>query len=162
DLGHAAIGIVDRLALAQQSLRHILQAEGGKAPHRRTQGLDAVDHDAAGCRREEIPALYAMFAPIDRPPLASDRQRDTQFVGMFLQDAQIELDDAPADDHIRIMHLEPLRQLLQHVLAIGAIIELEIEFDLGPVCWPQHIDLTLPAALESDRIELAAKTGLDI
>ncbi|MCY1443175.1 hypothetical protein D9M71_595760 [compost metagenome] len=48
DLGHALVGVVDRLALAQQGLRDILQAERRKTPGGRTQRLDAVDDQAPG------------------------------------------------------------------------------------------------------------------
>ncbi|MNZ47120.1 hypothetical protein D3C78_648260 [compost metagenome] len=47
DFVHALVRVVDGLALAEQGLRDVFQAERGKAPGRRTQGLDTVDDQAA-------------------------------------------------------------------------------------------------------------------
>ena len=49
-----------------------------------------------------------MGAPIDGPTLTARKELGTRRVGILLQDSQVELDDAPTDDDVRVVPLEQL------------------------------------------------------
>ncbi len=64
DLRHPLIRVVDGLALAEQGLRHALQAEGREIPGSGPQRLDPVDDQAAGGGGKEMVLLEAVLAPL--------------------------------------------------------------------------------------------------
>ena len=101
DFVHALVRVVDRLALAEQGLRDVFQAERGETPGRRTQGLDAVDDQAAGGRGEVVVAA-AVFAPLHFLAATPQFQRHRQAPGVFVQHPQVELHDVPADDRVGV------------------------------------------------------------
>ena len=60
--------------------------------------------------------LEAVFAPLHlaaaaATATAADQQRYLVFLGMFLQDAQVELHQVPTDDGVGIMPLQPLENM---------------------------------------------------
>ncbi|MNE27629.1 hypothetical protein D3C80_1210460 [compost metagenome] len=113
DLRHPLVGVVDRLALPQQRLRHVLQAERGEVPGRRAQRLDAVDDQPPSGLGEEVAVAAAMFAPAHLVATAPQAQRHLQALGVIAQYAQIELHQVPADDGIGVMPRQPVVEPLQ-------------------------------------------------
>src|SRR6201996_1680994 len=107
DLRHPAVRIVDSLAFAEQLLRDRFQAKRGKAPERRTQGLDAVDSEPPGNRREAEAFPSVVVSPLDRRAASSKRQDQSALFRARLKQAKIELDQIPADDDVRIVMAKP-------------------------------------------------------
>ncbi|MNX88797.1 hypothetical protein D3C86_1207830 [compost metagenome] len=88
---HAVIRVVDRLAFAQQGLRHRLQAERRETPRGGAQRLDAVDDQPPG-RRREIVLLPGVLAPLHLGAAPAQPQRHLELHRVGLQHAQVELD----------------------------------------------------------------------
>ncbi|MNI40638.1 hypothetical protein D3C73_948690 [compost metagenome] len=84
DFVHALVRVVDGLALAEQGLRDVFQAERGETPGRRTQGLDTVD-DQAASRRCEVVITAAVFAPLHFLAATPQFQRHRQAPGVFVK-----------------------------------------------------------------------------
>ncbi|MNI50084.1 hypothetical protein D3C73_1047260 [compost metagenome] len=112
DFVHALVRRADRLAFAEQGLRDIFQAERREAPGGRAQGFDAIDDQPPGGRGEVMVAA-AMFAPLHLFTAAPQPQRHRQPSGVFVQHAQVELHDIPADDRVRVMAGKPFIELFQ-------------------------------------------------
>ncbi len=81
---------------------------------------------------------------------------------MLMQHAQIELDNVPADNRVRVVQRQPLVKALEQLRAGIAIVELKIQRLVATIDWAQHVDLALTTALQRNRIQLAAGRGFDI
>ena len=112
DLVHALVRIVDGLAFTEQGLGDVFQAERGEAPRRRTQGFDAID-DQPPRRRGEVMIAAAVLTPLHLFIATAEFQRYAEAPRVFVEDAQIELHDVPADDRVRVVQREPIVELLQ-------------------------------------------------
>ncbi|MNZ78747.1 hypothetical protein D3C78_973340 [compost metagenome] len=162
DLRHPLVGVVDRLALPQQRLRHVLQAERGEVPGRRTQRLDAVDDQPPGGLGEEVAVAAAMFAPAHLVAAAPQAQRHLQALGVIAQHAQVELHQVPADDGIGVMARQPVVEPLQQLGAAGAVLQVEVQPARVAIGRAEHVHLALAAAFQADAVEVAAAVGLDV
>ncbi len=161
DLVHALVRRADRLTLAEQRLRDVLQAERGEAPGRRAQRLDAVDDQPACGGREEV-LLAAVLAPLHRLAAAPQQQRHLEPLRVLVQHAQVELHQVPADDRVRVMQRHPAVEALQQLRAAVAILQREVQPGSIAVGRPEHVHLALAAAFQGDGIEFAALGGLDV
>jgi len=162
DLGHALVGVVDGLAFAQQGLRHVFQAERGKIPRRRAQRLDAVDDEAPGRGGKIVFLLAAMRAPLHDGAFAPQLQGYLITLGMFLEYAQVELHQVPADDGVRIVLRHPRVQAFEDLRAAVAVFQVEVALPVDAVWRPQHVDLALAAAFQRQRIQVAVGRRLDV
>jgi len=162
DLGHALVGIVDGLAFAQERLRHVFQAERGKIPRRRPERFDAVDDQAARRGGKIVFLLAAVLAPFHHGAAASQPQGHLITLGMFLEHAQVELHQVPADDGVRVVPLHPRVQAFEDLRARVAVFEVEVQGLIAAVWRPQHVDLALAAAFQGQRIQFAMRCRLDI
>ena len=106
--------------------------------------------------------LAAMLAPFHDGAAASQPQGNLIALGMYLEHAQVELHQVPADDGVRIVAFHPGVQALEDLCAAVAVFEVEIECLVAAVLRPQHVDLALAAAFQRQRIQLAMRRRLDI
>ena len=163
DLGHLVVGVADLFAFTQQLLRHRFEAERSKAPHARPQRFNAIDHHAPGHGREQVALAARVSAPCDGPPLAPQQQRHGVGIGGLLQHPQIELDHVPADDDVGVVGRKPGIELLDHVLASGAVDQPEILRWRCRLCGlPQHEHHPVTCTVECDRVQLFGGAGLDV
>ncbi len=167
DLRHLVVLVADGLAFTEQRLRDGLQAEGRKAPHRGLERVDAVDDDPARRRREQVALLARMGPPFDRAALPPQQELHAAVVGRLLQHAQVELDDVPADDDVRVVPLEPVVELFDHGLAGRAIDQRKGHGFVRPGwrLWrrlAQHEDDALRRAVQRNRIERFVLARLDV
>ncbi|MCY1501293.1 hypothetical protein D9M68_353600 [compost metagenome] len=158
---HAVVRIADRLALAEQRLRHRFQAERRETPRGRAQRLDAID-DQPARRAGEIVLLRVVLAPFHLRAAAAEAQRQLAPPRMLDQHAQVELDQVPADDRIGVVMGQPLVQPLQQLRPCRAVFKREIDGGRFLRRSAEHIDLALAAAFERNRIQLAEGVGFDI
>lgn len=100
-----------------------------------------------------------MLPPFHHAPAATQPQRNLVLLRVFLQYAQIELNQVPADDRIGIVPLKPRVEFLQQERAAFAVFKLEVDAATVAVGRSQHINLTLTAAFERDGIELRFGAG---
>jgi hypothetical protein len=106
--------------------------------------------------------LHAMLAPFDQAAATAEHERNPELVGVLLQHAQVELDQVPADDCVGVVPREPRIEPLQHLRAALAVFEVEIARGVVAVRRAEHVHLTLAAAFQRDRIEIAALARLDV
>ncbi len=83
------------------------------------EGVDAVDDHPAGHGREQVALLARMGAPFNGPPLPPQKELRPALVGCLLKHSQVELDDVPADDDVRVVSLEPVVELSIMALRVG-------------------------------------------
>ena len=164
DLGHLVVLVADGFALAQQRLRDAFQAERWKTPYRRPQRLDAVDDDTARSGGKEIALLARMGPPCDGLALPAQQQRGAMLVSRLLQHPQVELDDAPAHDDVRVVARKPVVQAVDHGLAGGQVDERKVQGLRGRKRFcgrlAQHVDHALWHAVQRNGIELPVFAGL--
>ncbi|MNH15902.1 hypothetical protein D3C79_755270 [compost metagenome] len=94
--------------------------------------------------------------------IAPEGQRHVQLPGVFVQQAQVELDQVPANDRVRIVLGQPLVEAQQQLAAVGAELQVEVQVGDAHLGRAQHVDLTLAATFEGDAVELAAFAGFDV
>ncbi|MNM53430.1 hypothetical protein D3C81_645330 [compost metagenome] len=71
DFCHSLVGIVDRLAFAQQRLRHMFEAERREVPGGGFQRLDTVDNQPTGSGGEKVVLFEAVFTPFEQVTTAA-------------------------------------------------------------------------------------------
>ena len=103
-----------------------------------------------------------MFAPLHHGAAASQPQGNLIALGMFLEHAQVELHQVPADDGVGIVLFHPGVQAFEDLCARVTVFEVEVEDFIATVWRPQHVDLALAAAFQGQRIQLAVGRRLDI
>ncbi len=81
---------------------------------------------------------------------------------MLMQQAQVELDQVPADDCIRVVLGHPMVEAGQHVGAVGAVVQVEVEAISRAVGRPEHVHLALTTAFQGNAVKLAPLAGLDV
>ncbi len=94
--------------------------------------------------------------------VAPQGQRDLQSLGVFVQQAQVELHQVPADDRIRIMLGHPLVEAREQRGRVVAVMQVEVHGAAVAVCRAKHVHLALAAAFEGNTVELTALAGFDI
>jgi len=169
DFRHLVVVVADGLAFAEQRLRDGLEAERRKAPYGSLERIDAIDDHAAGRGREEVALLARVRAPFDGPALPPQEERHAAVVGRLLEHPQVELDDVPADEDIRVVPLEPVVELLDHRLAGRAIDEREVH-GLGWFAWragftrrlAQHEDDAVRQTIQCNGIKRLVLARLDV
>ncbi len=102
-----------RLAFAEHGARHgiervVLHAHEGAA-----QQIDAVEHDSSGNRRLAAAEVTLRLANAQRAGVATEIEGMTDARSDALQHRQIEVDDVPAGDHIRIERADALAERLE-------------------------------------------------
>src|SRR5690349_7708726 len=103
----------------------MLLTVGGEHPHSCLQGVDAVNHQAAGDRGKKSLRLDRVFSPIDRLAVAAPVQRDPAGIGVALQNPEVELNEVPSSDNVRVMPRDPLIELFKDLPDTGAVDERE-------------------------------------
>lgn len=97
-----------------------------------------------------------------RRALAPQGQRHLQQLGVFMQQAQVELDQVPADDGVRVMLGDPLVEAGEQRSAVGTVVQVEIEAGGGAVGRAKHVHLPLAAAFQGNAVQLTPLAGLDV
>ena len=104
----------------------------------------------------------AVLTPEHFRAVTAEAQGDGQAPRMFVQHAQVELHQVPADDGVGVVGGQPLVQALQQLPTTSAVLQLEVDCrvrGLGPA---EHIHLALAAAFQGDGIQLALGVGFDV
>jgi hypothetical protein len=73
-----------------------------------------------------------VFAPLHLFAATPELQRHAEAPGVFVEHAQIELHDVPADDRVGIVPGEPVVELFEQQGARVAVFELEIHLLASP------------------------------
>ena len=163
DFCHLVVFVADVLAFAKQLLRNVLQTERRKAPDRCAQRFDAVDDCTPRHGRKQIVLLARMGAPCDGFALSPQKQWRRAVVRRFLQHAQVELNDVPANDDVRVIACEPFVEVVDHLLACRAIDQSEsLRGDRFDRRLAQHEHHALGHAIQCNRIEILMLAGLDV
>ncbi|GAB7260234.1 hypothetical protein DZS_14030 [Dickeya ananatis] len=82
---------------------------------------------------------------------------------MLLQHPQVKLHQIPADNHIRIVGVQPLIEFFQQLWTAGDVFQRQVASILSvAIFWPQHKYLTLAAPFQTDAVKLAVAAGFDI
>ncbi len=80
---------------------------------------------------------------------------------MFVEHAQVELHQVPADDCIGVVGSQPLVEALEQLGAGIAVVEFEVH-RIGFVWRAEHVHLALAAAFQGNGIQIALGGGLDV
>ncbi len=103
DLGHAIMHIAgDGLALAENLARHGIERVVVHAHERTAKQIDAVEHQTAGDVRLTAAEIALGFADAHRARSRPRREWMAHTRSNPLQYREIEVDDVPAREHIRI------------------------------------------------------------
>ena len=114
DLGDAVAHVAGQdLALAQNLARHRIERIIVHADERAPQQIDPIEHQAARNARVAAAEIALGRADADRPRIAAQRQRMADAQGDALQDREVEVDDVPAGQHVRIEAPDALAEGLQ-------------------------------------------------
>ena len=103
-----------------------------------------------------------VFAPLHFLAATPQFQRHRQAPGVFVEHAQVELHDVPADDRVGVMAGEPLVEFFQQQGSGIAVFELEIHLAVVAIGRAEHVDLALAAAFQGDGVQLALSGGFDV
>ena len=163
DFIHAVIRGIAVFALAEQCLRHGLQTERRELPGRGFQGIDTVNNQPPRSTGKKLSGFEAVLPPGKRGIITAENQRDLIFFRMALQNAQIKLDQAPADYHVRIMFRQPLVQTVKQIRAARDILQREIR--IGQRCAvlrAEHKNSISTATGEPDGVKITELGGFDI
>ncbi len=104
----------------------------------------------------------AVLAPLHFFAATTDLQRHAKTPCVFMEDAQIELHDVPANDRVRVVAGEPVVELLQNERARIAVFKVEIDNAGVAIRRAEHVHLALATAFQSDGIQLAVFGGFDV
>lgn len=85
-----------------------------------------------------------------------------QQLGVLMQQAQVELDQVPADDCIRVMRGHPLIEAGQHLGAVGAVVQVEVKSISRAIDRAEHVHRALATAFRGNAVQLTPLAGLDI
>ncbi len=104
----------------------------------------------------------AVLAPLHLFTATPQLERDRQAPSVFMEHAQVELHDVPADDCVGVVAGKPFIELFQQHGSRVAVLELEIHLAVVAVGRSEHVHLPLAAAFQRNGIQLALRGGFDV
>ena len=114
DLGDAIAHIAgDDLAFAENLARHRIERVIVHADERAAQQIDAVENQAARNARLTAAEIAVGFADANRAGIPAERRKDGARAPRCAQYREIEIDDVPARQHVRIEAPNALAKCIQ-------------------------------------------------
>ena len=141
---------------SQQAVGHGFQLEAFETPERRPQPIDAVEHHAARYPRHPCAARVLGLQHGRAIATTPGGELDTQGPAAALDQIQVEIDDVPSDDKIRIRACQPGEELYQQRFFIGAGVDpraVQLDGSVG-----DHEDDGAIVAVYGDGVQLPRQT----
>jgi hypothetical protein len=121
DLGDAITDVPGNgLSLAENLARHSVERVIVHAYEGTAQQVDAVEHEAARNARLAAAEIAFGFADANAPYVPAQRKEMAHALSNALQYRQVEIDDVPTRQHIRIKASNPVTECLQGRIFMGA------------------------------------------
>ena len=111
-------------AATQQLLCYVLQGETFKAPECGAQQFDSIEYGPTwrACNADLTTTRLHHYRLIRT---ATKRKRDTELLAFSIQKIQIEVNDIPADQHIRIKRMQGSEEIFKQRFFIFKVAKLK-------------------------------------